>query len=241
MYGIVYTAQGLELLASLGAGETLTITRCMVGTGRIGSATAARALTDLVQPVALATSTKPIQKDNQCSLIVEYRNDLNGGLGYDADITEFGVWAQTGSGAEVMLLTGRLEDHPKTISAYTEGGGIEVQRFPVTIGISDECPVVLSYTAMAFMTAEDVSIYCMEVVLPLFLDEVDKKIAAHNVDPLAHLDIRALFDGLDGRISLIELMYNTDVSGNPWEVTFESLDGVVVTGVWNAEQARMEF
>lgn len=241
MYGIVFTARGLELLASLGPGGALTITRCMVGTGRIGSAAAARALTDLVHPVAAATSTKPAQKDNQCSLMVEYRNDLNGGLDYDMDITEFGVWAQVGSNAEVLLLTGRLEDHPKPISAYTEGSGIEIQRFPVTIGISDECPVILSYTAMAFMTAEDVSIYCLEVVLPLFLDEVDKKIAAHNVDPLSHPDIRALFDGLDGRMSLMELMYNTDVNGNPWNVTFESLDGLIVTGVWNKNQARMEF
>lgn len=241
MYCIVFTTQGLDLLASLGTGETLTITRCMVGTGSIGSAAAARALTDLVQPAAAATSTKPIQKDNQCSLIVEYRNDLNGGLDHDMEITEFGVWAQTGSSAEVLLLTGRLEDHPKPVSAYTEGGGVEIQRFPITIGISDECPVVLGYTAMAFMTAEDVTAYCMEVVLPLFLDEVDKKIAAHNVSQEAHPDIRALIAALQAELATLKLQVGTDVTGNMFTVTFETLDGLIVTGVWNAEMARMEF
>ena len=43
------------------------------------------------------------------------------------------------------------------------------------------------------------------------------------------------------RLALLELMYNTDVSGNPFTVTFESLTGLVCTGVWNAELARLEF
>ena len=102
MYGIVFTNKGEELLASLGTGETLTITRCAVGSGVIGSVEAAKALTDLVEPVASATSTKPLQKDNNVSLIVEYRNDLDGGLDRGFDITEFGIWAQVGSQPEVI-------------------------------------------------------------------------------------------------------------------------------------------
>lgn len=241
MYGIIFTTAGLALLASLGAGETLTITRCMVGSGAVGTVEAAQALEDLVQPVAAATSTKPSQKDNQCSFIVEYRNDLNGGLETGFDITEFGVWAQKGSAAEVLLLYGCLSDHPHPISAYAAGGAVEIQRFPVTVAVSNACEVILGYNALAFMTAEDVEQYCLTVVLPLFLDEVDKKIAAHNASPEAHQDIRDLFNGINGRLSRLELQYGTDVSGNPWEVTFYDLEGLVVTGVWNKAQARMEF
>ena len=36
-------------------------------------------------------------------------------------------------------------------------------------------------------------------------------------------------------------MYNTDVSGNPFTATFESLTGLVATGVWNTALARLEF
>ena len=46
---------------------------------------------------------------------------------------------------------------------------------------------------------------------------------------------------MDSRLSLLELMYNTDVSGNPFTVTFDSLTGLVVTGVWNTAQKRIEF
>ena len=46
---------------------------------------------------------------------------------------------------------------------------------------------------------------------------------------------------LDSRLALLELMYNTDVSGNPFSATFESLSGFVATGVWNQAQGRLEF
>ncbi|HIT31692.1 MAG TPA: hypothetical protein IAC25_02495 [Candidatus Enterenecus stercoripullorum] len=177
MYGIVFTTVGEALLASLGTGESLIITRCMVGSGSIGSREAAKALTDLVQPVAAATSTKPIQKDNNVSLIVEYRNDLNGGLETGFDITEFGIWAQTGSQAEVMLLRGELSDHPHPIEAYTPGSGVETQRFPVSVGVRDDCPVTLAYPAQAFMTADDVTNHCISVVLPLFLAQAETILA----------------------------------------------------------------
>lgn len=241
MYGIVFTDAGLALLAGLGAGETLTITRCMVGTGAVSSVTAARVLTDLVQPVAQATSTKPTHSNGVCSLIVEYRNDLNGGLEKDIRITEFGIWGQIGSNAEIMLAYGCLEEYPRPVSAYAPGGAIEIQRFPVTIALSNEVEVILGYNALAFMTAEDTTQYCMTVVLPLFLDEVDAKIAAHNISPTAHLDIRELIADLDARTALLELMYATDVNGNPFTVTFESLTGLIVTGVWNKAQARLEW
>ena len=65
----------------------------------------------------------------------------------------------------------------------------------------------------------------MTVVLPLFLQEAEQLVAAHNVSPTAHQDIRDLIDGLDGRVSLLELMYATDVNGNPFEVTFFDLEG----------------
>lgn len=241
MYGIVFTEAGLSLLASLGKGEQLTITRCMVGSGVIGSREAAKALADLVEPRALASSTEPLQKGSECSFILEYRNDMDGGLETGFNIAEYGVWAQIGGNAEVLLLYGCLADHPQPIPAYVPGGGVDIRRFPVTVGVSNDAQVILGYSAMAFMTAEDVSEYCMVVVLPLFLEEAAELIAAHNVSPIAHQDIRDLIGGLDSRLTLLELMYNTDVNGNPFAVTFESLEGLICTGVWNKEQARLEW
>ena len=36
-------------------------------------------------------------------------------------------------------------------------------------------------------------------------------------------------------------MFTTDVTGNPFTVTFDTLTGLAVTGIWNAAQKRLEF
>ena len=77
--------------------------------------------------------------------------------------------------------------------------------------------------------------------LPVFMDEARKLIAEHNADPDAHPAILNQISTVDSRLSLLELMYNTDVSGNPFTVTFETLTGLVVSGVWNTTQKRIEF
>ena len=38
-----------------------------------------------------------------------------------------------------------------------------------------------------------------------------------------------------------KLKFGTNVTKNPFSATFGSLDGLAVAGVWNAEQARVEF
>ena len=46
---------------------------------------------------------------------------------------------------------------------------------------------------------------------------------------------------LEARLSLLELMYRTQVNGNPFTVSFGDMTGLVVTGVWNAAMKRVEF
>ena len=66
-------------------------------------------------------------------------------------------------------------------------------------------------------------------------------INTHNMDETAHPDIRVIIAGLDGRLKTLELKYGQNVTGNTFEVTFVTLDGLVVTGIWNEKMARMEF
>ena len=42
-------------------------------------------------------------------------------------------------------------------------------------------------------------------------------------------------------IDILQLKIATNVTANPFSVTFESLDGLTVAGVWNADLARIEF
>ena len=240
MYGFIIPAKGMELLTGLLAGDTLTITRCMVGTGQVPAETQPTALTDLVAPIAQATSTQPLVHGHQVDFTIEYRNDLHGGLESGFYLREFGVFARAKDGADVMIYYGNLGDYPQWVQPYTQGA-VEVRRFPVAIGVSNAPTVILEYNADAFMTAEDVPAYCTTVILPQFLDEARRLITQHNADPAAHPSILGTIDQFDSRLSLIELQYGTDVNGNPFRVTFENLDSVDVQGVWNQPQARIEF
>ena len=75
--------------------------------------------------------------------------------------------------------------------------------------------------------------------------QTDQKISsavdAHNSAENAHGAIRASVAAMNASIKAIELKFGTNVTKNPFSATFGSLDGLTVTGVWNAEQARVEF
>ena len=75
--------------------------------------------------------------------------------------------------------------------------------------------------------------------------QTDQKISsavdAHNSAENAHGDIRASVAAMNASIKAIELKFGTNVTKNPFSATFGSLDGLTVTGVWHAEQARVEF
>lgn len=75
--------------------------------------------------------------------------------------------------------------------------------------------------------------------------QTDQKISsavdAHNSAENAHGDIRASVAAMNASIKAIELKFGTNVTKNPFSAMFGSLDGLTVTGVWNAEQARVEF
>lgn len=75
--------------------------------------------------------------------------------------------------------------------------------------------------------------------------ETDQHISAavdtHNSADTAHGDIRASMAAMNASIKAIELKFGTNVTKNPFSATFGSLDGLTVSGVWNADLARIEF
>lgn len=70
---------------------------------------------------------------------------------------------------------------------------------------------------------------------------ISTAVDAHNSADTAHGDIRASVAAMNASIKAIELKFGTNVTKNPFSATFGSLDGLAVAGVWNAEQARVEF
>ncbi len=151
-YGFVITVAGRKLLAKRIAGEELEITRVMVGSGDVPEDTSPVYFTDLIQPMAQATSTLPVAKDNTVSFIVEYRSDLNGGLKQGFWIKEFGVFARDEEN-EILLYYATLGDFPQYVTAF-QNGAVDIRRYPVTIAIADGVDVTIAYPALAFVTEE---------------------------------------------------------------------------------------
>lgn len=238
-YGFIIPTRGRQLIAGLLAGETLEISKVMVGSGQLTEGMEPSEITDLIAPVAIATSTKPLRNGEKVEMVVEYRSDLNGGLDNGFWLNEFGVYAMDGD-EEVLIYYATLGTYPQWVSAYREGA-VDIRRYPIAIAVSTDVIVEIAYPALAFMTADDVEQFCMTTILPQFLVEAQELIDEHDADADAHPAIHTEMDGLDARLTLLELMYSTDVSGNPFTITFQNLDGVTVEGVHNAAQGRIEF
>lgn len=239
--GFAITQKGLALLAKLHAGDKLKITRVMVGEGQVPDDGNLRDLEDLVAPVALATSTKPVTVGTTTSFIIQYRNDLNVGLDRDININEHGVFAEDPDEGEILLYVGNLGAYYEPVPVRGPNDPVTSREYPVSIGVAEGVEVVLGYMASAYMTAEDVEVYCTTTILPILRAEAQRPIDEHNADPEAHPYLQDMISGIDDRLSLLELMFRTDVSGNAFTVTFKSLEGTVVTGVWNQPLARLEF
>lgn len=185
-YGFVITEAGNSLLASMVAGQTLTITKAVMGEGTADNAEAARKLTNLITPGPEATSTEPTVDGNNVNMIVEYRSDLNGGLQEGFWIGEFGIFGKVGNGAETMIGYGSLGDAKQYVSAYVSGTAPDVRRYPVSITVTTGIQVDVNYPAEAWMTAEDVADYFNGTLKPDLEDGLQDLIDEHNEDPNAH-------------------------------------------------------
>lgn len=239
-YGFTVTNNGRELIAKLTAGKQLVLSRIMVGSGKCPDDVDPKMLTELDTPVAMGTSTIPSYDGNAVRMIVEYRSDMNGGLEQGFWLNEFGIYAFDPDKGEVLMYYGCLGDYPQWVSPMT-GTGVDVRRFPVCIFIGDDSGVEVDYSCEAWMTAEDVDEYCTITILPKFLEHAGRMIAEHNANAEAHPYIQGLITALDSRLSLIELMYSTEIKDNSFCVTFNTLDGVTATGVWNKTASRIEY
>lgn len=71
--------------------------------------------------------------------------------------------------------------------------------------------------------------------------KVSTGVSNHNSSASAHSDIRAAIAEVEADVRSIDLKYGTNVTQNAFTVTFGTLSGLTVTGVWNQSQARVEF
>lgn len=153
-YGGTVTVEGRNLITSLIAGETIEFTRIVVGSGKMPEGVEPIDMKALVNPIAEATSTIPTVENSVLSMVVEYRNDMNGGLKEGFWLDEFGIFAKTEKTEEVLLYYATLGDSPQPVNAYQDNR-IDIRRYPVTIALEVSADIQVTYNPGAFITAEE--------------------------------------------------------------------------------------
>jgi len=156
--GLAVTIAGRNLFAKLAAtGQPLKISRVMFGTGKMpegstGSDLIARS--ELVSPLAEGSCTTPIYENDAVSMILEFRNDMHGGLSKTVWLNEYGVYAQDPDGDEILIIYGSLGDCPDSVLAYRKGV-VTTRDYPISVVIGSVSDVELSFSASAFLTSQD--------------------------------------------------------------------------------------
>ena len=153
-YGGTVTVKGRDLITSLIAGATIELTRIVVGSGKMSEGVEPIDMETLVNPIAEATSTVPVVENNVLSMVVEYRNDMNGGLKEGFWLNEFGIFAKTEDSEEILLYYATLGDSPQPVNAYQDNR-YDIRRYPVTIALLIDADVQITYTPGAFITASE--------------------------------------------------------------------------------------
>ena len=226
--GFVITQAGKKLLAELVATrQELNITRVMVGKGELPQGQSPEQFADLIEPVAQATSTIPVAQNGVISFIVEYRNDLNGGLQEGFWLKEFGVFAQDGEN-EILLYYASLGEYPQYVEAY-ENGKVNIKKYPVSILVTDDIKVNIAYAALAFVTEERMKEFVEIEALP-YLEGV---LAESENGILAELEKKA-------NIETVEQALDTKANAQDVEIALNQKADIEVITEELAKKANTE-
>lgn len=153
-YGGTVTVAGRNLITSLMAGKTIEFTRVVVGSGAMPEGVEPIDMVTLVTPVAEGVSSVPTVENGVLSMVIEYRNDLNGGLQEGFWLREFGVYAKTEDTEEILLYYATLGDSPQPVNAYKDNR-IDIRRYPISIALELDVDVQITYNPGAFITSAE--------------------------------------------------------------------------------------
>lgn len=154
----------------------------------------------------------------------------------------------------------------REMGLYSEDGVLiavcntpDTEKVAISTGVDGRLTMVMHIVVADASVLEFTIIPALDVVSR---EDLENAIAEHNADPASHTDIRQAIPaavaahnsasdvhpelqttvgGIDARLAVLELKYGTNITGNSFTVTFASLVGLVVTGVWNETYQRVEF
>lgn len=239
--GSYLTHKGTALVAKLLASKgSLLFTRVTVGDGTVPDGLTPEDMTDLAHYVKdgmIAAIENP--SNGEASILVQV---ISTGLEVGFSATEIMLWAEDPDEGEIAYTYFSLAQHPEWIRP--EGDPVQKLASFTLITVVDSVALVnVVIHPDAFARAVDLSKYALIGHTHQISDIIglQDSLEAHNLDVTAHPYILGRLADIDSWIALLRLMFLTNVTGNPFVVTFANLEGTNVTGVWNSAQKRIEF
>lgn len=163
--GFKTTQKGRNLIAKMLAGEVLTLTRVMAGSGVISGESEIDGLLDLVAPELEGTSSVPAYFGDVMTMTLQFRSDM--AQATDFYLQEYGVFAEDPDEGEILLYYANLGEYPQMLpSNQSKYAGVLDFHIAITIG-EDLEGVQLGYAASAFLLKEE-------------LDNHEKDVEAHK-------------------------------------------------------------
>ena len=246
MSALIYndiTTQGLALLAKAQTGTEIVYTKIILGDGHLKEGQKPRDMTHVINGKVEMPVTKVVTTGAGTAVVggVFNNDDLQQGFYY----RELGLFALDPDEGEILYSYGNAGDNAEWIPPA--GGPTVIEKKVDVIAIIGQATNVSAYVRTEiYATKEE-------------LDEVrDIADAAHgNADMAISIAQQAQQDAsaavatvtdLEVRVTNNTSKFNilwdalfSDITGNPFQITFEDLEGLTLaSGVWNEAQARLE-
>lgn len=242
MLPLIITSAGENLISSMvGSGEGIVFTRICTSAQSL-SESGLRELASLEIMQSAAVSGRSCS-GNLCEIFSVLDNS---GLGAGYFIRALGVYAQSGSGE--ILFGVCVEDS----DAFYMPAGSDNSRTEVTLRVAlsslNSSDISINVGSDAYASAVQLNTEIAKLNSRIdaldFNDSISRKILEHNLDGGAHpalLGQNADIIALQNKVMALEIAAGTEISSNPFVVSFSDLNGITADGVWENSAARIAF
>lgn len=239
------TVAGLLVLAKGVAGQKINFTRIVMGDGYLEEGQQPRTLEGVISPRAVVEISKlTINGDGTVAVggIFTNQEETNGFF-----YRELGLYAEDPDPeiGEVLYCYGNAGDLAEWI-APTGGSTVLEKTIDIITAIGTAANVTAYINPEAFVTVQQFEDYKAIALGAQFTAEQTIALAnqAITIANQASADVKgltALFNQINSKVATLWDAVFTEITTNPWLITFANLDGIVLTsGVWNKSLQRLE-
>lgn len=237
------TVAGLLVLAKGIAGQKINFTRIVMGDGYLEEGQQPRTLEGVISPRAVVDISKiKINGDGTVAIGGIFTNkDEDNGFYY----RELGLYADDPEAGEVLYCYGNSGDLAEWIPP-TGGSTVLEKTIDIITAIGTAANVTAYINPGAFVTVQQFEDY-KAIALGAQVTAEEALALARQAIEIARqaqkdvIDLTALINQLNSKIATLWDSVFTEITTNPWLITFADLIGVTLTsGNWNKSLQRLE-